>query len=316
MSKILVTGGAGFIGSNLVDKLIEKGHKVLIIDNLSTGFKEHINEKAKFYRMDIRSAAIDKIIEKERPEAMYHLAAQVDVRKSLEDPNLDVEINISGSINLLRSCIKHKVQKVIFASTGGAIYGEQEYFPADERHPAFPISPYGVAKLTVEKYLHCFKENFGLSYVCLRLANVYGPRQNPKGDQGVVAIFCSKLLNREKVTIYGDGKQTRDYVFVDDVVNAFVSALDYSKSEVFNIGTGIETNVNQLYEILAKKVGSNSSKTYGPERLGEQKRSVIDFTKAKKELNWEPEVNLEQGLEKTLEYYQMRNKVLSTQFSS
>ena len=157
MSKILVTGGAGFIGSNLVDKLIQKGHKVLIIDNLSTGFKEHINTNAKFYQMDIRSAAIDKIIEKERPEAMYHLAAQVDVRKSLEDPNLDVEINISGSINLLRSCIKHKVQKVIFASTGGAIYGEQEYFPADEKHPAFPVSPYGVAKLTVEKYLHCFK---------------------------------------------------------------------------------------------------------------------------------------------------------------
>jgi len=310
MSKILVTGGAGFIGSHLTDKLLQKGHKVLIIDNLSTGFKHHINHKAKFYQMDIRSVAIDKIIEKERPLVAYHLAAQVDVRKSLEDPNLDVEINISGSINLLRSCIKHKVQKVIFASTGGAIYGEQEYFPADEKHPAFPVSPYGVAKLTVEKYLHCFKENFGLGHTCLRLANVYGPRQNPKGDQGVVAIFCGKLLNGEQVTIYGDGKQTRDYVYIDDVVNAFVSALDYSKSEVFNIGTSVETNVNQLYEILAGKVGSNSNKTYGPERLGEQKRSVIDFAKAKKELNWEPEVNLEQGLSKTLEYYQKKKMVL------
>lgn len=310
MSKILVTGGAGFIGSHLTDRLIENGHKVLIIDNLSTGFKEHINPQAKFFQMDIRSAAIGKVIEKEQPTAVYHLAAQVDVRKSLEDPSLDVEINISGSINLLKSCLKHKVQKVIFASTGGAIYGEQEYFPADERHPVFPISPYGVAKLTMEKYLHCFYENFGLNYVCLRLANVYGPRQNPKGDQGVVAIFCGKLLSGEQVTIYGDGMQTRDYVYVDDVVDAFVSALDYPKSEVFNIGTAIETNVNQLYEMLAGKVNSNSNMIYGPERLGEQKRSVIDFAKAKKELNWEPKVNLEEGLEKTLEYYQNKKTVL------
>lgn len=315
MSKILVTGGAGFIGSHLTDKLVQKGHKVLIIDNLSTGFKHNLNEKAKFYQMDIRSAAIDKIIEKEEPEAVYHLAAQVDVRKSLEDPNLDVEINISGSINLLKSCIKHKVQKVIFASTGGAIYGEQDYFPADEKHPVFPMSPYGVAKLTMEKYLHCFKENFGLNYVCLRLANVYGPRQNPKGDQGVVAIFCGKLLNGEQVTIYGDGRQTRDYVYVDDVVNAFVSALDYSNGEVFNIGTGIETNVNQLYEILAQKTGSNSNVVYGAERLGEQRRSVIDFAKAKKELNWEPKVDFNQGLEKTWNYYQTMSKVLSKQLS-
>ncbi len=315
MSKILVTGGAGFIGSHLTDKLIQNGHKVLIIDNLSTGFKEHINPKAKFYQMDIRSAALDKILEKEQPEAVFHLAAQVDVRKSLEDPNLDVEINISGSINVLKSCIKHKVQRVLFASTGGAIYGEQEYFPADERHPVFPISPYGVAKLTVEKYLHCFYENFGLNYACLRLANVYGPRQNPKGDQGVVAIFCGKLLNGEQVTIYGDGKQTRDYVFVDDVVNAFVLALEFSKSEVFNIGTGIETNVNQLYEILAEKVGSNSNMVYGPERLGEQKRSVIDFAKAKRELNWEPRVNLKEGLEKSIQYYQIDKRVLSKQLS-
>lgn|SRR5574341_89684 len=315
MPKILVTGGAGFIGSHLTDRLIENGHKVLIIDNLSTGFKEHINPKAKFYQMDMRSAAIDKVIEKEQPMAAYHLAAQVDVRKSLEDPNLDVEINISGSINLLKSCIKRKVQKAIFASTGGAIYGEQEYFPADERHPVFPISPYGVAKLTMEKYLHCFYENFGLNYVCLRLANVYGPRQNPKGDQGVVAIFCGRLLNGEEVTIYGDGKQTRDYVYVDDVVDAFVSALVYSKSEVFNIGTAIETNVNQLYEILAEKVGENSNMVYGPMRLGEQQRSVIDFAKAKKELNWEPKVDLNQGLVKTWNYYSTKRKVLSKQLS-
>jgi len=312
MSKILVTGGAGFIGSHLVDKLIEKGHNLLVIDNLSTGFKEHINKKAKFQQMDIRSVAIDKIIEKEQPTAVYHLAAQVDVRKSLEDPNLDVEINISGSINLLKSCIKHKVDKVIFASTGGAIYGEQEYFPADENHPAFPISPYGVAKLTVEKYLHCFYENFGINYVSLRLANVYGPRQNPKGDQGVVAIFCGRLVNGEKVTIYGDGTQTRDYVYVDDVVRAFVSALDYGTSEIFNIGTGIETDVNRLYETLSEKVGSNSNKSYGPARLGEQRRSVIDFAKAKKELDWEPITNLKEGLEKTLEYYQTKTNVLAT----
>jgi UDP-glucose 4-epimerase len=305
LAKILVTGGAGFIGSNVADRFIQDGYKVVIIDNLSTGVKANLNKKAKFYKVDIRSAVIDKIFEREKPEVLCHHAAQIDVRKSTNDPIFDAEINILGSLNLFNASVKHKVKKIIFASTGGAIYGEQDYYPADENHPANPVSPYGVAKLTIEKYRHFYKEVYGINFVALRYANVYGPRQNPFGEAGVVAIFTERLLGGKKAVINGDGKQTRDFVFVEDVVESNVLALKYPQSDIFNIGTGIETDINRIFRILREKIGSEQKELHGPAKLGEQQRSVLECLKAKRLLKWKPKYNLEEGIAKTVEYYKV-----------
>ena len=305
MTRILVTGGAGFIGSNLVDRFIKDGHKVVVIDNLSTGVEANLHKKAKFYKVDIRSAVIDKIFEREKPEILCHHAAQIDVRKSASDPIFDAEVNILGTLNLFNSCVKHKVGRIIFASTGGAIYGEQDYFPADEDHPANPLSPYGVAKLTIEKYLHFYKETYGIGFVVLRYANVYGPKQNPLGEAGVVAIFTERLLGGNKAIINGDGKQTRDFVFVEDVVESNVLALKYPESDIFNIGTGTETNISQIFRILKRKTGSKQKELHGPAKLGEQERSVLECSKAKGLLKWKPRFGLEEGIARTVEYYQV-----------
>ena len=303
MAKILVTGGAGFIGSHLVDRLVEKKHRIVVIDNLSTGFKSNLNPKAKLFQVDICSVVIDRIFQKERFEYMFHYAAQVDIRKSLQNPILDVGVNISGSLNLIRSCQKHKVKKVIFASTGGAIYGEQSFIPTNERHPEMPISPYGVAKLSVEKYLNFYYQIYGLPYVAVRYGNVFGPRQNPKGDSGVVAIFAERLLKNEPLAIYGDGKQTRDYVYVADAVNAALLGLRSRQVGAFNIGRGRETSVNRLYQMMKAKTHSKSRVTYAPFRAGEQKRSCIDYNKAFNLLGWKPRFDLDSGLDLTLKYY-------------
>ncbi len=303
MAKILVTGGAGFIGSHLVEALIARRHKVVVIDNLSTGFKSNLHPRAKFYKMDICSPSVEWVFRKEKIDYLFHYAAQVDVRKSLQNPILDVKTNISGSLNLFMNCQKYGVKKIIFASTGGAIYGEQDFVPANERHVEMPISPYGVAKLSVEKYLHFYKEIYKIPYVAVRYSNVYGPRQNPKGDSGVVAIFSEKLLKNMPVTIYGDGKQTRDYLYVMDAVSAALKGLDSKASGPFNIGTGKETTVNQLYRMMKSKSGSKSKAVYAPFRAGEQERSCIDYTKAKNYLGWKPAFNLESGLNLTLKYY-------------
>ncbi len=307
--KILVTGGAGFIGSNLVDRLVQQDHNVTVIDNLSTGVESNLNKKARFYKVDIRSAVIDRIFQKARPDVLCHYAAQIDVRKSTDDPIFDADVNIIGTLNLLNACVRNKVKKVIFASTGGAIYGEQNRFPADESHQANPLSPYGVTKLTVEKYLHFYRDTHGLDFVSLRYANVYGPRQNPFGEAGVVAIFAERLLNGKEAAINGDGTQTRDFVFVDDAVESSLLSLKYPESDIFNIGTGVETDIHCIFRLLKKMTGSNQKEIHAPPKPGEQQRSVLDSSKAKRVLKWRPKYSLQEGMAKTVEFFrQTRNK--------
>ena len=305
MAKILVTGGAGFIGSNVVDRFISLGHKVVIVDNLSTGFKKNLNPKAKFFKVDIRSKKIEEIFKEEKIDILCHLAAQVDLHISAKDPIYDVKVNIEGTLNLLNNCVRYKAGKVIFASTAG-VYGEQSYFPVDENHPKNPLFPYGITKLAVEKYLQFFKESQGINYIILRYANVYGPRQSSWGEGGVVAIFSQKLLRGQKAIINGDGKQTRDYVYVKDIVDANLLALNYPESDFFNIGTGIETDVNTIFNLLKKKTSSEQKAIHGPKKPGEQKRSVLDYSKAKKILGWSPKYRLEEGIEETVKYYQKK----------
>jgi UDP-glucose 4-epimerase len=306
---ILVTGGAGFIGSHLVDALIERGHRVVVIDNLSTGKKENINKKAKFYKIDVCSPKIGEIFKKEKPEIVFHLAAQINVRKSVENPLFDAKVNILGSLNVIQNFVQLRTSNIkhptfIFASTGGAIYGDAKKIPTPENYPANPISPYGISKLAVENYLKFYKENFGLKFISLRFSNVYGPRQDPKGEAGVVAIFIEKLLKGERPTIFGDGNQTRDFIFVEDAVSACLKAMEYKgEKEIFNIGTGIETSINKLYEILSKLLKTKIKPKYALEKSGDLKRSCLDISLAKRELKWEPRYNLEKGLEKTINFF-------------
>jgi len=305
--KILVTGGAGFIGSNIADAFIAQGHDVVILDNLSMGKLENVNRKAKFYLMDIRAENCRKVFEIEKFDAVCHQAAQMDVRKSVEDPIFDADVNVKGTLNLLNNCKNFDVKKFLFASTGGAIYGEQDTFPCDETHPTRPLSPYGITKLTVEKYLFYFAAEYGLNYTILRYANVYGPRQNPHGEAGVVAIFTKKLLEGNKPIINGDGKQTRDYVFINDVVQANLKGLEYNQNDIFNVGTGLETDVNEIFQILNQHTGNNAKEEHGAAKQGEQKRSVISYEKAKKILNWSPQIKLEEGLKRTVEWFRQKS---------
>ena len=305
MAKILVTGGAGFIGSQVADSFVSSGHEVVILDDLSTGSRENINEKAKFYNMDIRSPEAEEVFKEEGFDVLCHHAAQVDLRKSVQEPVQDAEINILGSLNLLFCCLKHRVKKIIFASSAG-VYGEQEYFPADEEHPLKPVAPYSMAKLVVEKYLEFYRRSNGLEYVILRYSNVYGPRQIPKGEAGVVAIFCKNLLNGKQAKIYGDGKQTRDFVFIEDVVRANVLALDYDKSGIFNIGTSVETDVNKIFNLIREHSSSKQEEIHAPAVTGEQRRSALDISRAKDNLRWQPILTLEKGIEKTIRFYKDR----------
>jgi len=306
---ILVTGGAGFIASHIVDAYIADGHKVIIVDNLSTGFMENINPQAKFYQLDIRSEKLEDVFQKEKIDVVNHLAAQMDVRRSVSDPKFDASVNVVGDFNLSESQKKQKLKKIIFSSTGGAIYGEQDYFPADEEHPTRPLSPYGITKLCTEKYLYFYNAVYGMNYVILRYANIYGPRQNPHGEAGVVAIFCNKMLKGEQPVINGDGKQTRDYTFVADVVKANVAALQYNGSNIYNIGTGIETDVNKLFLELRSHLNPSCPEQHAPAKAGEQQRSVISSKKIESDLGWKPTVQLEEGLRLTAEYF--RKKVIT-----
>ena len=301
--KILVTGGAGFIASQVADAFINEGNEVFILDNLSTGFEKNVNPKAKFIKDDITNKNLTSLFEKEKFDVVNHHAAQMDVRRSVADPAFDANTNIIGTINILQNCIKTGVKKFMFASTGGAVYGEQNYFPADESHPTSPLSPYGISKLAVEKYLYFYHAQYKLNYTILRYANIYGPRQNPFGEAGVVAIFSNKLLKGEQPVINGSGLQTRDYVFVGDVVKANLMALKDEQSDIYNIGTGKETNVNELYGMLNRFIGKGQIEKHGPAAPGEQMRSVITSDKLYKKFGWRPSTTIEEGLKKTVEFF-------------
>ena len=300
---ILVTGGAGFIGSHVADGFLDQGHDVTVIDNLCTGRMENVHSKARFYLTDIRAKEVTKIFELNRFDVVCHHAAQMDVRTSVDDPLYDADVNILGSLNLLQNCVNFGVKKFIFASTGGAVYGDQKVYPCDETHPNNPISPYGVGKLTAEKYLHYFGTEFGIRYNVLRYANIYGPRQNASGEAGVVAIFCHRLIQGEQPIINGDGQQTRDYVYVSDTVQANLKSLSYDKNDVFNIGTGIETDVNTLFAFINGMTGGEAQEKHGPAKPGEQRRSVISYEKADRLLDWRPEIQLQEGLRRTVAFF-------------
>lgn len=300
---ILVTGGAGFIGSHVVDAYLTAGHRVVVVDDLSSGRRENIHSDAEFHQMDIRSKDVWKLFERQQIEVLNHHAAQMDVRKSVADPSFDASVNILGGLNLFEACRQHGVRKIIFASTGGAIYGEQDSFPADEQHPTRPLSPYGISKLATERYLYYYRQVHGIDYVVLRYANVYGPRQNPHGEAGVVAIFSSRMIQHQRPVINGDGLQTRDYTFVSDVAQANLLALGYAGSEIFNVGTGAETDVNTVCGILSKHLDANVQPEHGPAKAGEQRRSVISSERLFRTFGWRPGVDIETGLKKTAEFF-------------
>jgi UDP-glucose 4-epimerase len=302
--KILVTGGAGFIGSHVVDAYIERDHDVHIVDDFSTGQQANVNPRATVHVLDVASPDAAKLIADLKPQVLNHHAAQMDVRRSVADPTFDARVNIIGFVNLLEACKDAGVKKVIFSSSGGAVYGDREPIPANEEHPTVPLSPYGVSKLTGEFYLTYYHLAFGMPYVALRYANVYGPRQSSKGEAGVVAIFISHLLAGKSPVINGDGRQTRDYVFVGDVVRANVAALDTTYIGPVNIGTGIETDVVTICRILQQGVASKIEAIHGPAKVGEQRRSCLEISLAAKVLGWKPEISLQAGLEKTIAYCQ------------
>ncbi|HZH16481.1 MAG TPA: NAD-dependent epimerase/dehydratase family protein [Archangium sp.] len=301
--KVLVTGGAGFIGSHVCDAFVRAGHEVIALDNLSSGKKENLDPRVRLEVIDIRAPEAAQLIRAERPQVMLHLAAQMDVRRSVEDPRFDAEANILGFLNLLEASRQAGVQKVVFSSTGGAIYGEQDVFPAPESHATRPVSPYGVSKASGELYLGYYKAQYGLNYVALRYANVYGPRQNPHGEAGVVSIFCQRLLGGRECTIYGEGKQTRDFVYVEDVARANLLAVEKDYSGAINIGTGVETDINRLYTLLAQSAGVGKPALHAPGRPGEQMRSCVDNALARRVLGWQPTVELPEGLRRTVSFF-------------
>jgi UDP-glucose 4-epimerase len=301
--KVLVTGGAGFIGSHVSDHLIDAGLEVVVLDDLSSGKRASVNPRARLYEADIGMEEVRALFERERFDCVTHHAAQMNVRRSVDDPVFDARVNILGSLNVLQAAVATGVKKFVFASTGGAIYGEQLTFPADETHQTCPMSPYGVAKLAVEKYLAFYEAVYGLPYAALRYANVYGPRQDPHGEAGVVAIFSQRLLAHEPAIINGDGEQTRDFIYVDDVVRANVLAVTTDLRGIYNVGTGSETSVNVLYAHLARHAGSSLAPQHGPPKAGEQRRSVLDYRKLQAATNWTPTVLLEEGLRRTVAYF-------------
>jgi len=301
--KILVTGGAGFIGSHLVDALIERGDEVVVVDNLSTGCRENVNPQTELYELSVGDLGLADIFERERPDIVSHHAAQIDLRRSVAEPLFDAQENILGSLNVIVNSVRYGVRNFIYASSGGAVYGEPQYLPVDENHPINPTSQYGVSKHTVEHYLHSYALQYGLNYVVLRYPNVYGPRQNPLGEAGVVAIFARQMLGGERPTIFGSGDKTRDYTHVSDVVSANLLAMEQGKNAICNIGTGVETSDQEIFDALAAALGYDSAPLYTSVRPGEIQRICLDWSKAERELGWRPQLLLKEGIAKTVAYF-------------
>ena len=297
--KILVTGGAGFIGSHVADAYIQAGHQVVVVDNLSTGHLRNLNPKAKFYLVDIRETPLEQVFEWELPDVVNHHAAQMDVRKSVTDPIYDAEVNILGALRVLQAAHKYGVKKFIHISSGGAAYGEPEYNPVNEAHPVNPLCPYGITKHTLEHYLFIWKQLYGLEYAVLRYPNVYGPRQDPQGEAGVTAIFANKMLLDEPITINGDGEQTRDYVYISDIARANVLALEAQARGIYNLGWGKPVCVNEIFERLRGLIHYSQEPHYGPGKLGETRHICLDASRARLDFGWAPSVPLADGLRLT-----------------
>ena len=291
---------------------MKDGHDVHIVDDLSAGKRQNVPAGATFHHMDIRSDEAAGLMKRERFDMLVHHAAQMNVRESVKHPREDASVNIDGLLNLLETGRQHGLQRVLFASTGGAIYGDPVYVPQDEDHPLCPVSPYGVSKLASEKYLDFYREEYGIPYVSLRYANVYGPRQNPEGEAGVIAIFIEQMLNGEAPTIFGDGTQTRDYIYIDDVVAINRAVMDYEGTRIFNVGTGEETSLNHLFEQIRAHTDTSIDCTYGPAQPGEQMRSVLDIQRAKKELDWCPETDMSYGIGETVKWFDEQLKSSGT----
>ena len=306
--KILVTGGAGFIGSHLVDALIERGDEVVVVDNLSTGCRENVNPQTELYELSVGDLGLADIFERERPDIVSHHAAQIDLRRSVAEPLFDAQENILGSLNVIVNSVRYGVRNFIYASSGGAVYGEPQYLPVDENHPINPTSQYGVSKHTVEHYLHSYALQYGLNYVVLRYPNVYGPRQNPLGEAGVVAIFARQMLGGERPTIFGSGDKTRDYTHVSDVVSANLLAIEQGKNAICNIGTGVETSDQEIFDALAAALGYDSAPLYTSVRPGEIQRICLDWSKAERELGWRPQLPLNEGIVKTVAYFKAQER--------
>ena len=304
--KILITGGAGFIGSTVADGFLAAGWDVAVVDDLSSGKRENVPAAARFYPCDVRSTAAAEALERERPDVLCHHAAQIDVRRSMADPRHDVDVNLGGLLNLLAAAPRAGVRHILFASSGGAIYGDTESIPTREDHPARPVSVYGASKAASEIYLGVWRAAHGISFTALRYGNVYGPRQDPHGEAGVVAIFCGRLLEGQPCTVNGDGGQTRDYVFVGDVARANLLAAEKAHDGPLNVGTGVETDVNRLYRVLADAAGVGSPPRYAPGKPGEQRRSCVDPSAAARVLGWRPTVAIEEGLRRTLAWFRER----------
>ncbi len=304
--KILVTGGAGFIGSHVVDAYVAAGHDVAIVDDLSTGKRENANPRARLYALDLRDSELGKVFAAERPDVVNHHAAKASVRESMVEPVLYADVNVSGGVKLLELCRQHRVKRFIYASTGGALYGDPQYLPADEAHPIGPLDPYGVSKAAFEYYLPLYRKYHGVAFTTLRYANVYGPRQDPYGEAGVVAIFSRRMLAGEQAVINGSGEQERDFVYVGDVAQANVLALDKGDGGTFNIGTGVGTSINEIFARLKAITGYTLPDVHGPAKVGEVFKVYLKADKARRDLGWQPAVDLDQGLRLTVDYFRTK----------
>jgi len=301
--KILVTGWAGFIGSHIVDAYLAAGHEVVVVDNLSSGFPQNVPKGVRFYEADIRNGRLAEVFESEKPDVVNHQAARANVRESFQKPLLYAEVNVVASVNLLECCRRYGVRKLIYASTGGAVYGEPSLLPVSEDHPINPLDPYGASKHHVEHYLHIYNVNFGLSFTALRYPNVYGPRQDPRGEAGVVAIFTGQMLGGGEPVINGTGQQERDFVHVSDVARASVLALERADNQILNVGSGVGTSVNMIFEVLAGLTGFEHKPVRGPAKKGEVSKIFLNSDRARQVLGWKPEVSLREGLASTVEFF-------------